>query len=75
MRIVGAMLISFVALLGIAYPVHTEYIQDPYKNGVDIEIVLDLSKSMLAEDISPNRISVGKKILEEFISNRSQDRI
>lgn len=69
------MIVSVIALLGVAYPIHTEYIQNPNKTGLDIEIVLDLSKSMLAEDISPNRISMGKKILGEFISKRPQDRI
>lgn len=58
-----------------ANPIRTEYVQNPLKTGLDILFVLDLSKSMLAEDIAPNRINAGKRVLSTFIQKRSQDRI
>lgn len=45
------------------------------KNGIDIAIVLDLSYSMLAEDIKPNRLEVAKKVISDFTSQLSTDRV
>lgn len=58
-----------------ADPIRTQPIRNPLKDGIDILFVLDLSKSMLAEDIAPNRINAGKRVLGQFISKRSNDRI
>lgn len=41
----------------------------------DIMIVFDISLSMLAEDISPSRITVAKSVVRDFISERQSDRI
>ncbi len=41
----------------------------------DIMIVFDISLSMLAEDISPNRITVAKNVMKSFVQNRAGDRI
>ena len=38
-------------------------------------IIFDISLSMLAEDISPNRIEVAKSVVRDFISSRTSDRI
>lgn len=49
-------------------------------SGVDIMLVLDVSRSMLAEDFSigasrANRLEVTKKVTEQFIRKRPNDRI
>jgi Ca-activated chloride channel family protein len=59
----------------LANPIRVESVRNPLKNGIDILFVLDLSKSMLAEDIAPNRINAGKRVLSNFIGERSSDRI
>ncbi len=41
----------------------------------DIMIVFDISLSMLAEDLQPNRIEVAKTIIKNFIVSRTDDRI
>ena len=41
----------------------------------DIMIVFDISLSMLAEDIYPNRIETAKAVMKNFISSRTTDRI
>ncbi len=41
----------------------------------DIMIVFDISLSMLAEDISPNRIETAKSVIKNFILSRKNDRI
>ena len=52
---------------------------DSWKNasveGIDIIIANDVSGSMLAEDFTPNRLSVSKEVAQEFISERHFDRI
>lgn len=67
--------ITVCLVLILANPIQIKSIQNPLKKGVDILFVLDLSKSMLAEDIAPNRIDAGKRVLNNFISERPDDRI
>lgn len=43
--------------------------------GIDIMLAMDVSTSMLAEDLRPNRIEAAKKVAEEFISDRPNDNI
>jgi Ca-activated chloride channel family protein len=38
-------------------------------------MALDISTSMLAEDLKPNRIEAAKKVAQQFIDNRPNDRI
>ena len=45
------------------------------RKGLDIYVLIDTSKSMLAEDIKPNRISRAQKIVEDLIDNLDGDRI
>lgn len=41
----------------------------------DIIFVLDVSRSMLAEDLPPNRLEVAKSKLQEFVKLRPKDRL
>ena len=43
--------------------------------GIDIVLALDLSGSMLAEDIEPNRIEAAKQVAIDFVRGRRNDRI
>lgn len=43
--------------------------------GIDIMISIDISTSMRAEDLKPNRLLAAKEIAGEFIAARSSDRI
>lgn len=43
--------------------------------GIDIMMVMDISSSMLAEDMNPNRIEAAKVVASEFISDRVTDNI
>ncbi len=45
------------------------------REGVDIVFALDVSKSMLAEDIAPNRLEKAKQIIAKIIDNLGSDRI
>lgn len=43
--------------------------------GIDIMLAMDVSTSMLAEDLKPNRIEAAKNVASEFISGRPDDNI
>lgn len=45
------------------------------KDGIDIVVALDLSKSMLQTDFKPNRLETAKRLLEQFVNKRVNDRI
>ena len=53
--------------------------QNSWKNksveGIDIMLAMDISTSMLAEDLKPNRIEAAKQVASEFISSRPNDNI
>jgi Ca-activated chloride channel family protein len=44
-------------------------------DGIDIMMAMDISSSMLAEDFAPNRIEASKKLAQEFVGMRKNDRI
>ncbi len=46
-----------------------------YTEGIDIAMVLDISGSMLAEDLKPNRLEAAKEVIDNFIKGRTSDRI
>lgn len=43
--------------------------------GIDIMLAMDVSTSMLAEDLKPNRMEAAKSVAAEFISDRPDDNI
>ena len=43
--------------------------------GIDVMLAMDVSTSMLAEDLKPNRIEAAKDVAHEFISGRPNDNI
>lgn len=45
------------------------------REGVDIVFAIDVSKSMLAEDIAPNRLEKSKQIVTQIINNLASDRV
>lgn len=45
------------------------------RQGVDIVFALDVSKSMLAEDVAPNRLDKSKQLINQIINNLASDRI
>ena len=45
------------------------------REGVDIVFALDISKSMLAEDVAPNRLQKSKRLISEIINSLGSDRV
>ena len=49
---------------------------ETYKRfGIDIVFAIDVSKSMLAEDIAPNRLEKSKQIVNQIINKLTSDRV
>src|SRR5689334_7156680 len=62
-------------IVSLARPQSTSGGQNVTTEGIDIVMAIDLSASMLAEDLKPNRIEAAKKVAREFIDGRPTDRI
>ena len=45
------------------------------REGVDVVFAVDVSKSMLAEDIAPNRLDKSKQLVTQIINNLASDRV
>ena len=65
----------FLLIVALARPQSYNSGENIYTEGIDIAMVLDISGSMLAEDLKPNRIEAAKQVIDNFISNRTSDRI
>ncbi|HWL51382.1 MAG TPA: VWA domain-containing protein [Chthoniobacteraceae bacterium] len=67
-------------IVGVARPQKGKTMSTVEASGIDIMLVLDVSRSMLAEDFSiggerTNRLTVVKQVTEKFIESRPNDRI
>ncbi|NOX37133.1 MAG: VWA domain-containing protein [Calditrichaeota bacterium] len=62
-------------ILALADPQVGTRLEEVKRKGVDIFIALDVSKSMLAEDIAPNRLARAKHEISSFIDRLQGDRI
>ena len=69
-------MISLVLLsLMLARPQTTDRWQDTEIEGIDIMMCVDVSTSMLADELKPNRIEAAKQVASEFINGRPNDNI
>jgi Ca-activated chloride channel family protein len=48
---------------------------EQWTEGIDIMLVIDISRSMQIMDFKPNRLEAAKSVAKEFIAGRFQDRI
>ncbi|MCL2289809.1 MAG: VWA domain-containing protein [Bacteroidetes bacterium] len=62
-------------ILALANPQVGSTLEKGTRKGVDIMIAMDISNSMLAEDIQPNRLEASKMALSRFIDQLKGDRI
>lgn len=71
-------LLFFILLIYISIfskPVITDILEKESKNWIDIQIVLDISYSMIAEDLKPNRLEVAKDVISDFLNEIHSDRV
>ena len=68
--------VVFILLsIALANPKIGTKIETVKREGVDIVFAIDVSKSMLAEDVAPNRLEKAKRIAFETISQLKGDRV
>lgn len=71
LRVVSIALIILV----IARPQSVNTTEKSKSEGIDVVMALDISGSMMAQDLKPNRLEAAKKVASEFIADRDNDRI
>jgi Ca-activated chloride channel family protein len=70
------LLIAFVFLVvGISDPQIGSKLEKVKREGIDLMLVLDVSNSMLAEDIKPNRLERSKMAISSLIDKLQGDRL
>ncbi len=62
-------------IIGLANPQFGSRVEEVKRKGVDIMIALDISNSMQAEDLYPNRIARAKRSIQELFTYLKSDRI
>ncbi len=68
--------IAFVLIvIALARPQYKNTTVERNAEGIDIVLTLDISTSMKAEDLKPNRLEAAKSVADDFISKRMSDRI
>ena len=68
--------VAFIFLVfALANPQIGTKLEEVKREGVDIIIALDVSNSMLAEDLSPNRLERAKRAIEQLVDKLHNDRI
>ena len=64
-----------VVIVALARPQSSLSMQEMTAEGIDIMLTMDLSSSMLAQDLKPNRLEAAKNVAIDFIDGRPSDRI
>ena len=62
-------------IFALARPQSSTNWEESTTEGIDIVLSMDISGSMLAEDLKPNRLEASKDVAVDFISKRINDRI
>ncbi len=71
LRIIAIALVIIV----LARPQSINKYQTTESQGIDIILAVDISGSMLAQDLTPDRLTAAKKVAAEFITDRQNDKI
>ena len=64
-----------LVIIVIARPQSVSSWEETESQGIDIVMALDVSGSMLSQDLKPDRLQAAKKVAAEFITDRKNDNI
>ncbi len=64
-----------LAIIALAGPQMGTRVEEVKAKGVDVVVALDVSNSMMAEDLKPNRMEVAKRALAQLIDRMHGDRL
>ena len=62
-------------IIVIARPQSINSWEETETQGIDIVLALDVSGSMLSQDLQPDRLQAAKKVASEFVTDRNNDNI
>lgn len=62
-------------IIGLVNPKIGSRVQNIKREGIDIVFAIDVSKSMLCEDIAPNRLEKSKQLVSQIMAKLGDDRI
>lgn len=62
-------------IIGLVNPKIGTQLETVKREGVDIVFAIDVSKSMLAEDIAPNRLEKAKRLVSALLNDLASDRV
>lgn len=62
-------------IVALARPQTSNEKVEQWTEGIDIMLVVDISRSMTIQDFRPNRLEAAKQVAKDFIAGRFQDRI
>ncbi|MBI5009896.1 MAG: VWA domain-containing protein, partial [Bacteroidia bacterium] len=74
-KFINMMIVVASVIIMLARPQFGSKIEDVKKQGVEVIIALDVSNSMLAEDIQPNRLTRAKQAISRLVDNLDNDKI
>lgn len=75
LKLVVLLLGIFSLILALANPRIGTKIETVKREGIDIVFAIDVSKSMLAEDVAPSRLEKSKQVVSQIINTLGADRV
>ena len=75
LKLVILLLALISLILGLVNPKIGTKMETVKREGIDIVFAMDVSKSMLAEDVAPSRLEKSKQIVSQIINQLGSDRI
>lgn len=75
LQLILRLLAFCMIIVALARPQTSNSWKNKQVEGIDIMLAMDVSTSMLAEDLKPNRIEAAKQVAAEFIAGRPNDNI
>ena len=70
-----ALFAAAMLIVALARPQMGMTVDNEKKQGIEVVIALDISNSMLAEDVSPNRLECAKQLISSTIDRMDNDKV
>lgn len=74
-KFIFVQLILVVVILMLARPQMGTKVSNEQRNGIEAIICLDISNSMLAQDVTPSRLDKSKMLIENMVDNFTNDKV
>ena len=75
LKFITICLVIFCLIIGLVNPKIGSRVENIKREGIDIVFAVDVSKSMLCEDIAPNRLEKSKQLVSQIMTKLGDDRI